>query len=825
MTRDVRSAWRSLWRSPALTIASVASLTVAVAATTTVFSLVDAAIFRPPPFERADRLGIVFITRASPDGFERLRWSWPRYRLLSRSAQSFESTASFSTMTVTLTGVDDPEPVPGELVSAAYFPLLRVRPALGRTFAPDADDPATPPAVVIGHGLWQRRFGGDTSAVGRTMNLNGVPFTIIGVAPANFTGLSGKAAAWVPSVTAPRITYAQYLTTNQNFIMVAGRLRNGVSPPAAARVMALVGARIHETIPNDVETPADRFAATFASLNDVRVNPTTRRALMYLLGAVGLLLVIACANVASLFLGRAAERRREIAVRLALGATRTRLVRLLLAESAWIAIAAGLLGTLIAAWAVDVIRVPSTLASGGNFWGTLGEFASASIDWRVLTFAVLVCAATTLGFGLAPALRATRADLVSDLKSGPLTAGGKGHRWPSLRELAVSLEVALAIVLLVGAGLLLASFRRLRDQPSGFNASNVLTFQIRPSEVKYPTERAPQVIERVLAEIERLPSVESATVDGCTPLSTGCAVAGLRIVGADAPAGSDPPLVRRHYVGPHNFDVLEIPVLRGRSLLPSDRAGAPRVVVINQAAAKRFWPNADPIGRRIWFEGASGFGSPDSSAEIVGIVGDAAYEPFDRRAIHPDFFTSYAQFTYASRTVLVRTRGNPLLAVTDVAAAVRRADPDLALFDVQTMEQRAGLSWSKQAFQTGLTDLFGGIAILLAAIGIYAVTAQFVAQRTREFGIRIALGARVADIARASTDQTVRLAAIGLAVGVPAAAAGAWILRSTLYDTSPFDLRVLAAVALVILLVMVVATYVPARRALRVNPVEALRAD
>jgi putative ABC transport system permease protein len=260
-------------------------------------------------------------------------------------------------------------------------------------------------------------------------------------------------------------------------------------------------------------------------------------------------------------------------------------------------------------------------------------------------------------------------------------------------------------------------------------------------------------------------------------------------------------------------------------LLATDGTGAPRVVVINQSAARHFWPDSDPIGKRVWFEGASGFGSPDSSAEIVGIVGDAAYEAFDRRAIQPDFFTSFAQFTYASRTVMVRTRGNPLSAVSEVAAAVRRADPDLALFDVRTMEQRAGLSWSKHAFQAGLTDLFGVIAILLAAIGIYAVTAQFVAQRTREFGIRIALGARVSDIARASTDQTVRLAMIGLAVGVPAAAAGASLLRSTLFDTSPFDVRVLVAVAVVIVAVMIVATYIPARRALRVNPVEALRAD
>jgi putative ABC transport system permease protein len=396
---------------------------------------------------------------------------------------------------------------------------------------------------------------------------------------------------------------------------------------------------------------------------------------------------------------------------------------------------------------------------------------------------------------------------------------------PTLRELAVSLEVALAVVLLVGAGLLLSSFQRLRGQNPGFDPSNILTFQIQPSEAKYPPARAPFLIGRVLEEIERVPSVASATVDGCAPLSTGCAVAGLHIVGAAETPNAEPTAIRRHYVGPHNFAVLKTPLLRGRALLATDGTGAPRVVVINQSAARHFWPDSDPIGKRVWFEGASGFGSRDSSAEIVGIVGDAAYEAFDRRAIQPDFFTSFAQFTYASRTVMVRTRGNPLSAVSEVAAAVRRADPDLALFDVRTMEQRAGLSWSKHAFQAGLTDLFGVIAILLAAIGIYAVTAQFVAQRTREFGIRIALGARVSDIARASTDQTVRLAMIGLAVGVPAAAAGASLLRSTLFDTSPFDVRVLVAVAVVIVAVMIVATYIPARRALRVNPVEALRAD
>lgn len=823
---DLRYAVRSLRRVPVFTVAAVVSLTLGIATSTTVFGLVDAAILRSPPFAESGRLMLLNITQRTPaEGELRLRWSWPRFQLLERGVHSFDGIASSSNVVLTMTGVDDPEPLPVEIVSSRYLTVMRASLVLGHGFTEREDVPgAASPLVILGYDLWQRRFGGAGDVVGRVVELNGVALTVAGVTARGFAGVSGLARAWIPATIAPRVSYRDYLTTNQNFITVVGRLRRGATVDAARAELRVVGQRIQAEQPSDVETPEDRFSATLMTLNEARVDVVTRRALMLLAGAAGVLLLIACANVASLLLGRAAERRREIAIRLAIGASRRRLVRQLLIESGVLATVSGVLGLVIAVWAMAAVRIPPTLARGRNFYGAVGEFATPTMDWRVLGFAVAASVCTILLFGLVPALRATRTDLVGDLKAGaPRVRAGGGRL--GLREIVVALQVALSVVLMVGCGLLLTSYARLRETRLGFDPAHLVTFMIRPSEVKYTTAAAPALLDRVLEEVARVPSVEAATVDGCTPLTMQCANAPLHVAGRPWAKATDAPTVLRHYVASAHFKTLGVPVVRGRGLTTNDRAGRPHVAVINEVAAEKFWPNENPIGKRVWFDGAPAFGSADSSAEIVGVVGNVAYQPLDENPIQPDFFTPYAQFTYPTRMVLVRTRGEPLALIPQIATAVRRADPALALFDVQTMEGRARMSWSKHSFQTALFVVIAVIALSLAVTGVYAVTSYFVASRTREIGVRMALGANDAQIVRASMTQTVHVGLAGGAAGLVGALALSRVMRAMLYDTSPLDAGVYAGAAVVLIMALVAASYLPVRRALRADPAEVLRSE
>jgi putative ABC transport system permease protein len=587
--------------------------------------------------------------------------------------------------------------------------------------------------------------------------------------------------------------------------------------------MRLAGERIQAEQPSDRETPDDRFGATAMTLNEARVDVVTRRALLLLGAAVGVLLLLACANVTNLLLGRGAARSREIAIRLAVGATRGRILRQLLIESGVLAAISGGAALLVAGWAIAAIRVPPTLSRGRNFYGAVGEFATPGLDVRVLGFALAVSACTVLLAGVVPALRATRRAVAGDLKAGAHGAERPGRL--GLREAVVALQVALAVVLIVGCALLLTSYTRLRGTTPGFDPSNLLTFMVRPSEVKYPTEKAPALLGRLLEEVVRVPGVEAVTVDGCAPLTMQCATAALHIVGRPWGTSIEPPTVQRHYVAPDHFRVLGVPVVQGRALSADDRAGRPPVVVINEAAAGRFWRNENPIGKRVWFDGATAFGSPESSAEIVGIVRNVAYQPLDEDPVQPDFFTSYSQFTYATRMVLVRTRSEPLSLVAEISRAVQRADPSLALFDVQTMDARARLSWSKHTFQTGLFSVIAAIALVLAITGVYAVTSYFVTSRSREIGVRIALGASAHHIVRASLAQTAYLGAGGGAAGLLAAPGLTRVMRAMLFETTPLDVTAYLGAGTALTLALVAAAYIPVRRALDINPIEVLRSE
>jgi putative ABC transport system permease protein len=621
------------------------------------------------------------------------------------------------------------------------------------------------------------------------------------------------------------VTYREYLTTNQNFITVVGRLRRDATLESARAELAVLGRRIHAEQPSESDTPQDEFSATAMTLNDARIDLVTRRALMLLAAAAGMALLIACANVAGLLIGRAAARRREIAIRLAIGSARARLVRQMLVEGSVLAAAAGALTLLVVAWITPVLHLPVTLARGRNFYGAVGEFATPLLDWRLVAFTFAMCAATVMLFALLPALQSTRSSIAADLKTGgsaPVRSRGKLGG----REILVGVQICVAVVLLIACGLLLNSYARLRQAPLGFEPEGLLTFMIRPSEVKYDTSAAPALIDRVLQEIRNVPGVAAATVDGCAPLSTQCANATLRIASRPQEPSTNGPFVLRHYVSPDHFKTLRIPIIRGRALEDRDRAGSPSVVVINEAAAQQFWPGEDPLGRRVWFEGAAAFGSPEASAEIVGIVGNVAYQPLNENPIQPDFFTSYAQFTYPNRMVLVRATGvEPMALVPQLSQAIRRADPDLALFDVQTMDARAELSWSKHSFETTLFVIIALMALAVAAIGVYAVTSFLVASRIREIGIRMALGASPGQIAHAAAGPVLRAALPGAVAGVAGAVVLGRVMRSTLYETSAMDPAAITGAVCVLVASVIAASWLPLRRALRVNPVDVLRSE
>lgn len=821
--RDFIFAWRSLRRSPVLLGVALLSITLGIAAATSVFTVVDAALLRLPPFPRADRLVVLYERRVEPGAPSQLeRWSWPRARLLRERSTSFENVATFSPAVLTITE-GEPEPVNVELVSSRYLATLGISPMIGRSFTADVDETSVAGAdvVIVGSALWQRRFAADSGLVGRRIRVNGVSLTVIGIAPGDFAGITGRAQLWIPATMAPRLSFPDYLVTNQNFISVVARLRDDRVVEQARAELSQLGAAITRDFPVAGVPDGGRYAGTALPLNDARIDPSTRRPLYILLGGVACLLLLSCTNVAGLLLGRGVSRRREIAIRISTGATRWRIVRQLLIESSLIAAAGGAFGALLTMLAAPHLVLPFARARGHNSYGAIGEFSVPRVDARAVLFCIAVSALTTIAFGLLPAWRATRVDLTRDLKDGAGTGGAPGG--VALRQVVVGIETALAVVLLYLGGLLVASWQRMQDTDVGFDRSHLITFQLRPSEVEYPPARAPALIDRVLSELKSIPNVESVTVDGCVPAGTGCASSTLFIMGRPLARPEDAPLVLRHYVAPEHFKTLAIPLIEGRAFDARDRAGAPRVAIISQSAAARFWPHDDPIGKRVWFGGGSSFDRPDSSAEIIGVVGDVAYQPLDEHPFQADFYTPYAQFTYATRSVLVRTRGDPERLVPALRRAVLDADPALALFDVSTMEQRLSQSWARLSYQSQLLTAFAVLALALAATGIFAMIVQVIADRRRELGIRLALGATAAHIVGSVAREGAAPALVGLAAGLLLSIPAARLLRSSVYGVQTSDPTLIVAVIATAVVAVMSASFLAARRALLIRSAEALR--
>jgi putative ABC transport system permease protein len=820
---------RTLRREKRFWLAVAGTLAAGVVALTLAFGVVDAAVWRQPPFENAARISVLYTQRTAPDGTVRLeRWSYPRIQLLRKSARRFSLVANFSPTTVNIVDGGDPESVPGEIVSSQYFPLLRVTMLRGRAFAPGDDDaPGRQPVAIIGYDLWQRRFGADPAVVGRAVTVNGLPLTVIGVAPRGFRGVTDKAEIWISTTMAPSLTYAAYLTTNQNFISVVARLAPGTDLAAANAELATLGPRINAQLPPDDRVPGEVLTSSAITLNDARIDGPTRTSLFVLLGAVALLHMLACANAINLLLGRAAARRHEASLRAALGSTTARLVRHYGTE-AFVAAGAGCaFGVAVAMWVAPLVAVPANVRYWRNFYGSIGAFDAPGGGVRIALFGAAMAVITALVAACVPALGLVKLEPIDGLKAGArgASAAGGSLRRPSARGAVVALETALAVLLVVMAGLMVESFARMRQTDIGIRTDHLLTFWVRPSEVLVPTSAAPQFVWKVVGALSQIPGVVAVSVDGGMPLS-GSASSTLIVMGRPLPPNlDDAPPIDRHYVAPDHFKALGVPVVQGRTFTDADDAQHPRVAIISETAARRFWPGENPIGARVWFGGGSNFDRPDSSAEIVGIVGDVADEPLDGRANRASFYTPYRQFTYATRAVFVRTSVEPSAIVPAARKAVASVVPGLPLYDVQTMEQRAGGSWARHRFDAMLFAVFGAAALLLATMGTYAVVAYAVSRRTREMGVRMALGARPESVVRLVVREGLTFPAVGLAVGVAGAFAMTRLLQSELYGIGATDFRVFGATAALLVAVSALACVVPALRATRADPLEALRAE
>jgi putative ABC transport system permease protein len=820
--RDLRYAVRAMTRMRGVAVVAILTLALGIGATTTMFSVVYALLLRPAPFRDPERLVILFNTSVTPrDGLQRLRWSLPNTLELERVATSFESVGSFTGPLLTLSGQGDPEHVDGETVSRGYFQTLHVNPIVGRVFgAEECSAAGAQPVALISSRLWKRRFAADPAMLGRTMIVNDVPMTIIGILPEGFAGLSGKAELWIPPPMAARLYYAEYLTTPQNFISLVARLKDGVSLQVANAELAAIGSRF---IGNG-STPGIVWGATAVPLREARVDPTVRQSAFVLLSAATCVLLIACVNVAALLLAGARVRRREIAVRLAIGSGRRCLVQQLLTEGLLMAVIAGVLGTLFAWFGAGIFArtAPAVIASGRNNYGALGTQGAPALDPGVLLFALAVALGTTLLFALVPALAASRSDLVTALKEDDR---GGSHGTRTLSTLVVS-EVALACLLLTASGLLIESFARLQSRRVGFVSDDVLTFWVRPPGSRYPPAAGPATVGRLLTRIQAVPGVESAAVNRCVPFS-GCS----RTIAFFPDRPTDPanaPGVGRHYISPDYFRTLGIRILAGRPITDADRAGSPPVAIVNESGARRFWPGENPIGKRVWFGTTTGpFSDPARAVEIVGVAGDIKYEGADQpdRLDRADFYTSYLQFAYPDTMVIVKARGSSTALLPALRSAVASVDPALPIYDVLTLDERISDAVARPRFNAALLAAFAGAALLLAAIGVYGVLSYSVSSRTREIGVRLALGADASRVVGLVVGQGLRLAVAGAAIGLAASVAIAQLMQGLILDAAAWDARLLGIAAAIMLATAALAAFVPARRASEVDPMVVLRME
>ena len=813
LVADVRYAVRWLRNTPGFASVAILTLALGIGSNTAIFSLVNAALLRPLPFPQPEQIVKVSLTTADePD----LVWSYPKYEVLRAEQHIFSEVAGYADWMGNIAGSEGPERLQGERVTARYFAVLGVRPLAGRVFSEEeARDPGRAGVALIGEGLWRRRFNADPTAVGRSVQIDGSPVTIVGVIPGSFRGLTGAADIFVPVSTIGRMMQGPWA----HFMTVIGRLDPNVNLQRAQSEVAVLGKRIDELH----RSPRDNGAtgATVQRLDEVRIDPALRRAVLVLFGAVTCVLLIGCANVANLLLARAARRRREIAVRLAIGASRGRLIRQLMTEAVVLALIGGSFGLLVAYAGSSALASMAENASGvlGRNAGALSAVVLSGVHLDAMVFLFVLGASlfTGLVFGAVPALQASRAELTSDLKeSDSLFLRTRKLRGLNTRNALVIAEIALAFTLLIGSGLMLRSLGRLLDVDAGVNPRNLLTARISLPE-SGSSAASLRFWEELLRRSASLPGARNVAVADCPPLIGRCYV---KPFWPEGQTSSPPVPVGIHYVTPGYFSTLGVAVRQGRVFSETDRAGTPNVVVINESAAKKYFPGESPVGKRV----GVGAGFADVEAEIIGVVADQRFQSIEIPP-EPDVYVAYAQVPQATGYIFVRTANRPSALTAALRREVQRLDPNLPVYDILTMEERVAAATARTRVTSLLLAFLAGTALLLALIGVYGVIAYAVSQRTREIGLRIALGAARSDVAALVLPQTALLVGLGLGLGLLGAWSTTRVLGSLLFEVEATDPLIFGSLTLATLIVAFAASVVPVLRATRLHPISALKAQ
>jgi predicted permease len=802
LLQDARFALRVLRRSPGLTLAVLLTLALAIGATSAIFSVVDAVVLRSLPYQDPDRIAVI-LGRFDRAGFPRVPVSPNELIVYRAQSHSFEGIAAYATVEANLTGVDAPAHLSKAWVTPNLFSVLGVKASLGRTFLEGEDRADTAHVALLGHALWRARFGGDPSVLGRTVSLDGEPFTVVGVLPSGFD-LPHKADVWVPIAFTPEQTAAPSMAGGR-FLTVLARMKPGVTLASAQRDMDGIAARFIEDygVPYTKDTG---WGITLVSLKEHLLGDS-RGALLVLLGAVSFVLLIACANVASLLLARTAARHREIAVRAALGAGRRRLTRQFITESVVLAVAGGAAGLVLATWGIDALTsfVPERLPG----------VSEIHLDGRMLAFTFAVTITTGLLFGVAPALAASRADPAEVLKEG--SRGSAGKRAGRLRRALVVAQVALAFILLVGAGLMIRSLAALTRRSPGFDPSGLLTAKISLPSAKYQDDRKiVAFFDEISRRAQGLPGVRAVGATSILPLVSRND-RGFDIEGEPRPPGEAAHAAEVRSVSDTYFDAMRRPLRSGRWFTDRDRAGAPPVVIVNEALARRNFAGRDPLGRRVQLV-------DDPFVTIVGVVADARELSLDEEA-SPTLYFPRAQRPMRTMALVLRASSDPAQVAPLLRAEVRAVDADQPVSAMITMDDVVAQALGPRRLSLLLFAIFAALALVLATVGLYGVTSQSVTQRTREIGVRVALGAEARSIVRMIVGRALALALLGLAAGVVASLALARTLASLVYGVQTYDPLTFLVIGAVLFATTLLASYLPARRAARVDPVIALRAE
>ena len=804
--QDLRFGARMLVKNPAFTLIIVLTLALGIGANTAIFSVVNAVLLRSLPYKDAEQL--VAVSEVQPKD-EQAMFSPAEFLDYQSQNQSFTEMAAYRFMYFALSGHGEPEQLEGTIVSANFFSLLGVSAERGRVFQPDDGRPGAARVAIISHDFWQRRFGGNPNAIGQTVTLNGEPATLIGVMPRGFQDTSrgnerqiwlnprNVVPDWNPTSTVDVLSMRQ-----TGFLRVIARLKPNVTLQQAQADLDGIAARLQQQYPRPAGHAARVISLHEQTVGDVR--PT----LLILLGAVGLVLLIACANVTSLMLSRATERYKEMAIRSALGASGWRLVRQLLLESYLLAGLGGAFGLLIGYWSVKAI-VASALSE-------IPRLSEIGLDYRVFIFTLIVSVLTGLVFGLAPALGTSKPDLNSALKEGSRNTTGGRNR---LRQTLVIGEVALALVVLIGAGLLLSSFSRLLAVKPGFNPRDLLTMRIGLTNQRYTkSAERKRFVSELNARLEAVPGVESVGIGDDLPIAGTDSSATIQVQDKPATSTDDLVSVGLHVINPHYFDALGTRLLQGRVFTDRDTADIPSVYIVNETLARRFWPNEDPIGKRVRYNDVDPWG------EIVGVVEDVKFDGL-HLASAPHLFEPYQQNAWTFLVVTIRSPLDQNTLLAAVQREVKALDPDLPVSSVRMMEDVLAESLATRRFVLLLFGLFAGVALLLATVGIYGVLTASVSQRTRELGIRMALGATARDVGRMIVGQGLKLVLTGVVTGVAGALALQRVIGKLLFDVSPTDPLTFTVIAFLLIGVALLACWIPAKRAASVDPLVALRSE